>query len=294
MHDARHSLNSFQRWPLAVVLGTNEIASAVAIPLSRAGYSVVMCHDPFPPVIRRSMSFHDALFDDPAEVDGVIGERAESLLEISSVVSKRERVAVTPLSLTDLLAMRRADVLVDARMQKHRVTPDFRWLAGVTVGLGPKFVVGVNCDVAVETRPIHNGGLVEQGSTEAADGVSRKLGGVGAERFVYTTCSGTWRTPVDIGMWVPKGFVVGRHRDVSVYSPLDGFVRGVARDGTFAPEGVKLLEIDPRGRAACWRGVDERGREIADATFDAINRFKARQLAARDIEPPKPVFGANP
>jgi hypothetical protein len=294
MQDAQHSLNSFQRWPLAVVLGTNEIASAVAIPLTRAGYSVVLCHDPFPPVIRRAMSFHDALFDDPAEVDGVLGERAETLLEIVSVVSKRERVAVTPLSLTDLLAMRRADVLVDARMQKHRVTPDFRWLAGVTVGLGPQFVVGVNCDVAVETRPVHTGALVEKGSTEAPDGVSRKLGGAGAERFAYTTCSGTWRTPVDIGMWIPKGFVVGRHRDVSMHAPLDGFVRGVARDGAFAPEGVKLLEMDPRGRAACWRGTDERGRVIADAAFEAINRLKARPSAPGETPKVEPACGVKP
>jgi hypothetical protein len=240
------------------------------------------------------MSFHDALFDDPAEVDGVVGERAESLLEIASVVSKRERVAVTTLSLTDLLAMRRADVLVDARMQKHRVTPDFRRLARTTVGLGPKFVVGVNCDVAVETRPIHNGVLVENGSTEAPDGVSRKLGGVGAERFAYTTCSGTWRTPVDIGMWLPKGFVVGRHHDVSVHAPLDGFVRGVARDGSFAPEGVKLLELDPRGRAASWRGTDERGRVIADATFEAINLFKARKAAPVENSSFEPAIGAEP
>ncbi len=255
---------------------------------------MVMCHDPFPPVIRRAMSFHDALFDDPAEVDGVVGERAESLLEIVSVVSKRERVAVTPLSLTDLLAMRRADVLVDARMQKHRVTPDFRWLAGVTVGLGPKFVVGVNCDVAVETRPMHNGALVENGSTEAPDGVSRKLGGVGAERFVYTKQAGIWRTPIDIGMWLPKDFVVGRHEGVSVHAPLDGFVRGVVRDGSFTPEGVKLLEMDPRGRAACWRGTDERGQVIARATFEAINRLKARQSAPSETALTEVFCGAKP
>ena len=282
MHDAERSLKSFQRWPLAVVLGTNEIASAVAIPLTRSGYSVVMCHDAFPPVIRRAMSFHDALFDDPAEVDGVVGERAESLLEIASVVSQRERVAVTPLSLTDLLAMRRADAIVDARMQKHRITPDFRRLAGVTVGLGPKFIVGVNCDIAVETRPVLAGAVVEAGATEEADGVSRELGGVGRDRFVYSDRAGIWRTPVEIGMWIPKGFMVGRHGGVGVHAPMDGFVRGVVRDATLAPAGVKLLEIDPRGRAACWTGTDERGQIIAEATFAAISLHKSRKDAPVD------------
>ena len=152
MFNARSSFLSFQNQPLAVVLGTNEIASAVAVSLTCKGYAVVMSHDPFPPVIRRGMAFHDALYDDFVEVGGIVGERAESLLEIVAVAARREKVAVTPLSLTDLLAFRTADVLVDARMQKNRVTPDFRRLARITIGLGPKFLVGVNCDIAVEAQ----------------------------------------------------------------------------------------------------------------------------------------------
>jgi hypothetical protein len=53
-------------YPFAVILGTNEIASAVAVYLHRAGYRVVLSHDPVPPVIRRKMAFHDALFDEPS------------------------------------------------------------------------------------------------------------------------------------------------------------------------------------------------------------------------------------
>jgi hypothetical protein len=281
MFNARSSFLSFQNQPLAVVLGTNEIVSAVAVSLTRKGYAVVMSHDPFPPVIRRGMAFHDALYDDFVEVGGIVGERAESLLEIVAVAARREKVAVTPLSLTDLLAFRTADVLVDARMQKNRVTPDFRRLARITIGLGPKFLVGVNCDIAVETRPIRAGALVENGATEEPDGVARDLGGVGRERFVYTDRAGIWRTPVDIGMWVPKDFVVGRLDGLPVCAPLEGYVRGVARDAACAPEGVKLLEIDPRRRAARWTGTDERGRQIAEAAMQAIRRHSARKKATK-------------
>jgi len=42
---------------LAVILGTDEIASAVAVNLYRSGYCVVLSHDPLPPVIRRKMAF---------------------------------------------------------------------------------------------------------------------------------------------------------------------------------------------------------------------------------------------
>jgi xanthine dehydrogenase accessory factor len=279
------SLFSFQSRRLAVVMGTNEIASAVAVALIRAGYPTVMSHDPYPPVIRRGMAFHDALYDDYVELGGIVGRRAESLLEIASVLARKKSVAVSPLSLMDLLALRVADVLVDARMQKHRITPDFRGLARITVGLGPKFVVGANCDIAVETRPAHTGALVEAGATEEPDGEARLLGGVGRERFVYSGRAGVWRTPVDIGMWVPKGFLIGRHEGAPVLAPLDGHVRGVARDSAFAPAGVKLLEIDPRGRAEGCKGADERGRLIAAAALKAVKLEAARREATAEATP---------
>jgi len=275
-----HALYGFHSLRLAVVMGTSEIASAVAVALTNAGYGVAMIHDPFPPVIRRGMAFHDALYDDSAEVGGVIGERAEHLLEIADVLSRRSRVAVTPLSLGELLAYRAADILVDARLQKDRITPDFRRLARLTIGMGPKFAVGVNCDIAIETRPARAGTVLTSGETEAPDGKARELGGIGRERFVYSDRAGIWRTPMDVGMWVPKNFVIGRHDGFPVRAPMDGFLRGVARDGAQAPAGVKLVEIDPRGRGSCWTGMDARGLELADACVRAI---ELRPAPARTV-----------
>jgi hypothetical protein len=265
-----HALYGFQTLRLAVVMGTSEIASAVAVALTGAGYGVAMIHDPYPPVIRRGMAFHDALYDDPVTLGGVVGERAEHLLEIAGVLARRARVAVTPLSLGELLAYRAADILVDARMQKDRITPDFRRLARLTIGMGPKFAVGVNCDIAIETRPSRAGAVLTSGETEAADGKARELGSVGRERFVYSDRDGVWRTPMDVGMWVPKNFVIGRHDGFPIRAPLDGHLRGVARDGAIAPARVKLVEIDPRGRESCWTGTDARGLELANACVRAI------------------------
>jgi hypothetical protein len=38
-------------------------------------------------------------------------------------------------------------------MQKYRVTPDWRHIARITVGLGSNFQVGVNCDIAPSDNP---------------------------------------------------------------------------------------------------------------------------------------------
>jgi hypothetical protein len=267
-----------------VILGTNEIASAVAVNLIALGYSVILSHDPFPPVMRRAMAFHDALFGDEAVVEGVEGERAETAREIAAVLAKPSHVAVTQLHLTDLIALFFIKVLVDARMQKHRTTPDFRGIVDVTVGLGPHFAVGVNCDVAVETRPAKTGTVVRFGETDLADGVSRSLGGMGAERFVYSDHKGRWHTPLEIGMRVFKGIVVGHLDGQAVPAPIDGVLRGLLRDSTSVPAGVKLLEIDARVRDARWTGTDERGRAIAEATIKAIR--------LRELRPAMSVIGS--
>jgi len=271
----------FYRRRFAVVLGTSEIASAVAVHVHRAGFATVLSHDPFPPVIRRSMAFHDALFGDRAVIEDIEGERAEDAVSLVTVLAKPARVAVTRLGLVDLIAIRLPHVLVDARMQKHRITPDLRSLAPVTVGLGPHFRVDANCDIAVETRPIKIGRLVIDGETDAADGQASCLGEVGAERFVYSGRSGRWHTPLEIGMRVFKGVVLGRLDGLPVLSPLDGILRGIVRDGSEVSPGVKLIEVDPRGRNAQWTGMDDRSRTIAMATLDAIRLKLAHPAKAQ-------------
>lgn len=266
----------------AVILGTSEIASAIGIQLLRAGYCVVLSHDPDPPVIRRKMAFHDALFTETAQVEDVTAERVDDGMQVYQALRTPARVFVTWLGLLDLLPVRQIDLLIDARLQKHRVTPDLRRLARLTIGLGPGFSSNFNCDVAVETRPGRIGLVADQRWTDAADGVASSLGEAGAERFVYSRFAGRWHTPVEIGTRVYKDLVLGHLAGVPVLAPRDGILRGIARDGSEVPAGVKLLEVDPRGRHAQWTGTDERGRAIANATNAAVRLHAARRIPQRN------------
>lgn len=266
-----HNGGASSHWgirPYALILGANEIASAAAVELRRTGWAVVLSHDPFPPVIRRKMAFHDVLFGDAVVLDNIEGQLVESALEFFEALRTGEGVAVTLLQLHDLIALRTPNVLIDARMQKYRTTPDWRHIAPMTIGLGPNFVVGENCDIAIETKPARSGRLILHGATEQADHIAQPLGDAGQERFAYAGRAGLWHTAVEIGVRVFKGFVVGRLDGLPVRAPIDGVVRGVARDGARIPRGVKLLEIDPRGRAAQWTGIDPRSKRIAMAVLD--------------------------
>jgi hypothetical protein len=269
----------------AIILGTNEIASAVAVMLRRNGYGVVLSHDPLPPVIRRKMAFHDALFDDDIRVAGVAAQRADTGFEIRTSLGRAPGVIVTELGLLDLIVLRSLDILVDARMQKYLATPDLRRLARLTIGLGPGFCGGTNCDVAIETRPDKAGQIIEHGATEPPDGISRRLGSHWGDRFVRAQFSGSWKTAIEIGTRVYKDFVVGHLGNEPVRAPFDGILRGIVRDGTEVPGGVKLLEIDSRGRKANWTGLDSRGQTIANAVAKAISLHQAAltEQAARPL-----------
>lgn len=267
---------SNRRSPFVIILGANEIASAVAARLTHEGCRVVLSHDPYPPVIRRGMAFHDALYNDHTELDGVQGYRGETALEIVKVLTVMGAVAVTSLQLMDLIALRTPDVLIDARMQKRRMTPNLRNIANLSIGLGPQFAAGANCDLAIETHPDHTGELVESGQTRPDDHVPRYLGGVGRDRFVYSARDGVWRTPLDVGARVFKNYMLGLIDGHRVIAPMDGILRGIARDGVFVPQNVKLVEIDKRGRGASWTGADERGRAIADAVHRVVAKAPLR------------------
>lgn len=258
------------RFRCAVILGTNEIASAVAVQLHHHGFGVVLSHDPHPPVIRRRMAFHDALFGDEIAIDGVLAERADSNLEIRARLGRSGKVLITELGLLDLILIQTLDVLVDARMQKYLIKPDLRRLAKSTVGLGPGFACGANCDIAVETRPGEAGRIVQNGVTKPPDGMPSPLGNDSGQRFARAEADGRWHTAIEIGTRVFRNFVVGHLGNTPVRAPFDGILRGVVRDGTEVPAGAKLLEIDPRGRRASVARFDGRVRAIGKAVIRAL------------------------
>ncbi|MFX9246830.1 hypothetical protein ABTN73_20330, partial [Acinetobacter baumannii] len=80
-------------------------------------------------------------------VGGLSSVLIETTIAARAVVQARERIAVTRLGVPELIVIGSIDALIDARMHKHALKPDLRNLARVTVGLGPGFTVGQNCDV---------------------------------------------------------------------------------------------------------------------------------------------------
>lgn len=233
----------------AVVLGTNETASAVTVFLHRAACQVVLSQDDDHPVLRRKMSFYDALFGEPAQLEQVRAERADNGVQIANALRHSGLVQVTWLGLPDLMPVGPIDLLIDARLQPWRVRPDLRRLARFTIGMGSGFVAGVNCDAAMGAE---------------------QLGTLDKRWCTVAPCAGRWRCTLEIGTPVASGMVVGMLEGEPQRAPCAGVLRGVVRDGQSVAAGTALLEVDPRGRHAQWSGIDDANRAAARALMRCL------------------------
>ncbi|MCX7624457.1 MAG: hypothetical protein RMK01_12295 [Thermomicrobium sp.] len=273
-----------------LVLGVNDVASAVAHRLWSAGYAVVLACDPQPTVTRRGMAFADAVFDGEAELEGLVARRVENAGEAERLLEERSAIPLLVAQdvaqhVARLAAELAPEVIVDARMRKRAQPERLRGLAPLTVGLGPGFVAGEQVDVTVETSWEELGRVRWEGANRPLAGEPRPIAGIQRERYVYAPSAGRWRTARAIGESVTAGEPVAWiERDdgtgVEIRAPVSGTIRGLTRDGVPVAEGTKVLEVDPRGAAGQWRGIGERPQRIAEGVLAAIECWRQRLWSA--------------
>lgn len=249
--------------PRVLVLGGGDVGSAVAHLLFCRGAAVLIAERPRSPHARRGMAFTDALFDGRAELEGV---EAHCLPDAESVVGcwmRRDALPIVTLPEEQLLAALRFDVLVDATMRRNHEPADLRSLAPLAIGLGPGYAPGRNCHVAIETQWGPRMGCVLHDAPAAPrSGGPRALDGVTRERFAIAPVPGTWHTRAVLEQPVRAGDVLGQLAGHNICAPIDGTLRGLARDGVQVAAGQRLLEVDPRNEPQV-RGLGERPLAIA-------------------------------
>lgn len=253
-----------------LVLGCGDVGSAVAHALFLRGARVAMCDLPRPAHARRGMAYTDALFDGRCRLDGVTAIRVADLAGVRALWASREGIPVASLPEAELLAEPGFDVLVEATMRRWREVPDIRPMAALAIGLGPGYVPGANCHVAVETRWGEDmGALLRDAPAAVRAGGPRPLDGVGRERFVPAPCSGRWHTRARIGDPVAAGAAVGDIEGTTVRAPIAGVLRGVTRDDVDVRAGQRIVEVDPRATPQVF-GLGERPLAIARGVVLAL------------------------
>lgn len=261
-----------------LIRGSNDVSSAVAHGLFQAGYGVVIHDEPKPTVTRRRMAFADAIFDGEATLDGVLAKRVEGL-NLRAMLLSPMFIPIVVSDFFRLIEKLRPQVLVDARMRKHKQPARQFQLAPLVIGLGPNFAAGVNVHIAIETaRGEELGRVISRGRTKALEGEPVSLDGFARERYIYAPLAGKFSTSHKIGEIVVAGQEIAAINLTPLYAPISGAIRGITHDDVPVGIHTKVIEIDPRGERAKISGIGERPARIAEGVLSAIQTWEANYV----------------
>ena len=250
-----------------LIRGAGEMASAVAVVLHRVGFSVVMTELSIPLAIRRTVAFSDAILDGTTQVEGIQSVKADCNNYLDILRNRNIPVLIDSI---EIIKNIKPEFYVDARLLKYSVE-DRRLLAQFTIGLGPGFMVGENCNVIIETMRGHNlGRVIWQGSASPNTGVPGKLGGESAKRVIYSPGVGIIKWLVDFGDIVEQNQVLGKIGGIEINSHISGIVRGLISPKVGAIRGMKIADVDPRGIEVDYKTVSDKARCVGRGVLEAI------------------------
>lgn len=241
-----------------LVLGMDELASAVARKLHLAGHAVAI-HQPAPPTtIRRRMSFVDAWTNGASAFEGVEARRADKARDFLSSLKSGAAIPILWHPFEDVATRWPWDMIVDARTD---AAPErLRNLAEVTIGVGPRYVAGANCDILIDSGTRDPGGVIRQGPLAGEDDPQDRRFADG--RMIVAPNHGLFQGVKQIGDAVETDEIVGYVGSSAVSAPWPGRLRGLARDGAAIARDADVCEIVTSPTAECV-GITRRDRLIA-------------------------------
>jgi len=254
--------------PLALVKGAGDLATGVALRLRRAGFAVVMTEQERPTVVRHTVAFAEAVYEDRTTVEGVTAVRADDVSQVERLLARGVVPVLLDPEARSVAALRPA-LLVDAIMAKRNLGTSIDDAPAV-VALGPGFTAGRDAHAVVETKRGHTlGRVIAKGAAAADTGVPGEISGVGEERLVRSPAAGVFEARRRIGDRVAAGDVVGRVGESPVPARTAGVLRGLLRSGLEVREGMKLGDVDPRGLPAHCALVSDKALAVAGGVLEA-------------------------
>jgi xanthine dehydrogenase accessory factor len=264
---------------LVLVKGGGDLGTGVAWRLYRSGFPVVVTEREQPLVVRRTVSFASAVYDNDIAVEGVTAWKAKDADEARQLIEDR----IVPVLVDPACNCRHLltpTVLVDAIMAKRNTGTAISDAAFV-VALGPGFTPNKDCHCVVETLRGHNlGRVLWSGPAEPNSGVPGQVGGRGAERVLRAPCDGIAAAVKHIGDKVTAGEVIARVDEAPVHAPFDGILRGLVHEGLSVKGGMKIGDVDPRAKREHCFTISDKALAIGGGSLEAVLGW----IAASDME----------
>lgn len=265
------------RSPLIALKGAGDLATGVIHRLVRAGFSVIATELPQPTVLRRTVSFAEAVPLGQTTVEGITARRVASLEGAELALSRGEiPILVDPSG--SLLREAQPYALIEATLSKHNSGITLHD-APIVIALGPGYEAGKDVHAVIETNRGHNLGRVYlHGFAEADTGVPGTIGGYAAERLLRAPHTGTLYGKRLIGDTIQAEETVAMVKmdngaAAPVIASIAGVLRGLVRDGLPVRAGMKIGDVDPRARRDHCFTISDKSRAVAGGVLEVLLYF---------------------
>ncbi len=253
-----------------MIKGAGDLASGVAHRLHRSGFNIAMLELPRPLVVRTTVAFASSVYQGEMEVEGVRARLAPRTDE-PDLYWKEGVIPVYVDPQGELISRLCPHVLIDATMAKRNVTGTRLDDAPIVIGLGPGFTAPRDVHAVVETKRGHDlGRVIFEGTAAPNTGVPGEVAGYAAERLLRAPAAGIFRPQRAIGELVQAGETVAFVNGNAVVAAIDGMVRGMLFPGLTVEKGMKVGDIDPRGREVDCYTISDKARAVAGGVLEAI------------------------
>jgi len=264
-----HMIESSDR-PVVVIVGCDDIGSAIAHAMHVAGFAVVLVDEVDPGCIRRGRSYTDAWYVGGATLEGVDACFCGSLRSIPAVLARGDMIAATTWSWTGVAAALQPRALVETRpgcrASAAAVRPSV--LADILlVGVRTTQVAGWRADIVIAAALPGDLNRANAHRPPHAGGRERALP---AAIPVEAMHSGRFRTRREIAERIEVGDVLGDLDRHAIIAPAGGVLVGLAARGARVATGQPVGEIDPIGDPQRSFGIAAEGRAIARRTCAAV------------------------
>lgn len=263
---------------LVLVRGGGDLATGTISKLYHSGFSVLVLETERPSAIRRNVAFSEAVYEGSWQVESLTCFLANHLAEAeSSLKAGKLTMLVDPKG--HAIEQLKPMAVIDATIAKRNLGT-YRWMAPITIALGPGFEAGLDVDAVIETMRGHDlGRVLYEGTAVPNTGIPGLISGYGKERVLHSPACGRMKGVKKITDTVQKGEMIAEIQNgenaVPVYATMDGLLRGLLRDGYEVCEGFKIGDIDPRvdEYKNCFT-ISDKARCIAGGVLEALLHLK--------------------
>ncbi|MCE1254041.1 MAG: EF2563 family selenium-dependent molybdenum hydroxylase system protein [Anaerolineae bacterium] len=252
-----------------LVRGGGDLASGIVLRLAHCGFKILVTELPNPLVVRRTVSFAEAVYNQKIKIEDITGEKIDSLAEVDRCW-KNSNIPVLADPDQQVIQQFNPEILVDARMLKRDPLTELNW-APLIIGLGPGFSVNQNCHAVIETkRGPFLGRVLWQGEAEKDTGEPEAVGGYSFDRVIRAPINGVFHESHQISDLVDEGEIIGDVSGFPIRAPFKGVIRGLIHHNVPVNAGLKIGDIDPRCNPQLTKFVSDKALAIGGGVLEAI------------------------